>query len=87
MHRRQVCIWFDNLRRYRSGADPHSRDLTRNCTVVAVLHTTARVCRSWPKLRPGYQTLQMTSFAHIEHCLIVLMLPTKVFREFGFVGL
>ena len=27
----------------------------------------------------------MTSFAHIEHCLIVLMLPTKVFREFGFV--
>ena len=27
----------------------------------------------------------MTSFAHIEHCLIVLMLPTKDFREFGFV--
>ena len=27
----------------------------------------------------------MTSFAHVEHCLIVLMLPTKVFREFGFV--
>ena len=28
MQRRQVCIWFDNLRRYRSGADPHSPDLT-----------------------------------------------------------
>ena len=41
MHRRQVCIWFDNLRRYRSGADPHSPDLTLNCTTVAVLHTTA----------------------------------------------
>ena len=41
MHRRQVCIWFDNLRRYRSGVDPHSPDLTLNCTVVAVLHTTA----------------------------------------------
>ena len=41
MHRRQVCIWFDNLRRYRSGADPHSPDLTLNCTAVAVLHTTA----------------------------------------------
>ena len=41
MHRRQVCIWFDNLRRYRSGADPSSPDLTLNCTVVAVLHTTA----------------------------------------------
>ena len=27
----------------------------------------------------------MTSFAHIEHCLIVLMLPNEVFREFGFV--
>ena len=27
----------------------------------------------------------MTSVAHIEHCLIVLMLPTKVFKEFGFV--
>ena len=34
-------IWFDNLRRYRSGADPHSPDLTLNCTAVAVLHTTA----------------------------------------------
>ena len=22
MHRRQVCIWFDNLGRYRSGASP-----------------------------------------------------------------
>ena len=32
MHRRQVCIWFDNLRRYRSGADPHSPDLTLTCT-------------------------------------------------------
>ena len=41
MQRRQVCIWFDNLRRYRSGADPHSPDLTLNCTAVAVLHTTA----------------------------------------------
>ena len=41
MHRRQVCIWFDNLRRYRSGADPHSPDLTLNCIAVAVLHTTA----------------------------------------------
>ena len=41
MHRRQVCIWFDNLRRYRSGADPDSPDLTLNCTTVAVLHTTA----------------------------------------------
>ena len=41
MHRKQVCIWFDNLRRYRSGADPHSPDLTLNCTAVAVLHTTA----------------------------------------------
>ena len=41
MHRRQVCIWFDNLRRYRSGADPHSPDLTLNCTAVAVLHTIA----------------------------------------------
>ena len=41
MHRRQVCIWFDNLRRCRSGADPHSPDLTLNCTVVAILHTTA----------------------------------------------
>ena len=34
MHRRQVCIWFDNLRRYRSGGDPHSPDLTLNCTAV-----------------------------------------------------
>ena len=89
MHRRQVCIWFDNLRRYRSGADPHSPDLTLNCTAVAFctllpyLHT--GVYRSWPKLRPGYQRLLMTSFAHIEHFLIVLMWPTKVFREFGFV--
>ena len=41
MHRGQVCIWFDNLRRYRSGADPHSPDLTLNCTVVAVFYTTA----------------------------------------------
>ena len=41
MHRRQVCIWFDNVRRYRLGADPHSPDLTLNCTIVAVLHTTA----------------------------------------------
>ena len=41
MHRRQVCIWFDNLRRYRSGTDPHSPNLTLNCTAVAVLHTTA----------------------------------------------
>ena len=41
MHRRQVCIWFFTLRRYRSGADPHSPDLTLNCTDVAVLHTTA----------------------------------------------
>ena len=39
MHRRQACIWFDNLRHYRSGADPHSRDLTLNCTAVAALHT------------------------------------------------
>ena len=91
MHRRQVRIWFDNLRRYRSGADPHSPDLTVNCTAIAVctllpcLHT--RVCWSWLKLMLGYQRLQMTSFAHIEHCLIVLMLPTKVFGEFGFVPL
>ena len=41
MHRREVCIWFDNLRRYRSRDDPHSPDLTLNCTAVAVLHTTA----------------------------------------------
>ena len=41
MHRRQVCIWFDNLRRCRSGADPHSPDLTVNYTAVAVLLTTA----------------------------------------------
>ena len=41
MHRRQVCIWFDNPRRYRWGADPHSPDLTLSCTAVAVLHTTA----------------------------------------------
>ena len=41
MHRRQVYIWFDNLRHYTSGADPHSPDLTLNCTAVAVLHTTA----------------------------------------------
>ena len=34
-------IWFDNLRRYRSGVDPHSPDLTPSCTAVAVLHTTA----------------------------------------------
>ena len=69
MQRRQVCIWFDNLRRYRLAADPHSPDLTLNCTdVAAVLHTTpclhTRVCRSWSKLRPGYQRLRMTSFAH-----------------------
>ena len=48
MHRRQVCIWFDNLRRYRPGADPHSPDLTLNCTAVAVLHTTA--LRAYPGL-------------------------------------
>ena len=30
-----------NLRRYRSGADPHSPVLTLSCTAVAVLHTTA----------------------------------------------
>ena len=41
MHRRQVCIWFDNLRRYTSGADHHSPNLTLNCTAIAVLHTTA----------------------------------------------
>ena len=41
MHRRQVCIWFDNLSRYRLAADPHSPDLTFNCTAVAVLHTGA----------------------------------------------
>ena len=41
MHRRQVCVWFDNFRRWRSGADPHSPDLTPNCTAIAVLHTTA----------------------------------------------
>ena len=41
MHRREVCIWFDNLRRYRSGADPHSPDLTLNCRTVVVLHTIA----------------------------------------------
>ena len=41
MHRRQVCIWFNNLRGYRSRADPHSPDLTLNCAVVAVLHSTA----------------------------------------------
>ena len=41
MHRRQVCVWFDNPRHYRSGADPHSPDLPLNCTAVAVLHTTA----------------------------------------------
>ena len=41
MQRRQVCIWFDNLRCYTSGADPHSPDLTLNCTAVAFLHTTA----------------------------------------------
>ena len=51
MHRRQVCIWFDNLRRYRSGADPHSPDLTLNCTAVAVLHTTALLAyRGLPEL-------------------------------------
>ena len=41
MHRRQVCIWFDNPRRYRSGDDPHSPHLTLNCIAVAVLHTIA----------------------------------------------
>ena len=41
MHRGQVCIWFDNLRRYRSGVAPHSPDLALNCSAVAVLHTTA----------------------------------------------
>ena len=41
MHRRKVCIWFDNLSRYGLGADPHSPDLTFNCTAVAVLHTSA----------------------------------------------
>ena len=41
MHRRQVCMWFDNLRRNRSRADPHSADLTLSFTVVTVLHTTA----------------------------------------------
>ena len=41
MQPRQVCIWFDNHRRYRAGAHPHSTDLTLNCTVVAILHTTA----------------------------------------------
>ena len=41
MHRRQVCIWFDSLRRYRLGGDPHSPHLTLNCTLVTILHTTA----------------------------------------------
>ena len=41
MHRSQVCIWFDNLRRYTSGGDPHSPDLTLNCTAVAFVHTSA----------------------------------------------
>ena len=41
MHGRQFCIWFDNMRRYRSGADPHSRDLTLKCTTVGILNTTA----------------------------------------------
>ena len=41
MHRKQVCIWFDDVRCYRSGADPHSPHLTLNCTAVAALHTTA----------------------------------------------
>ena len=42
MHGRQLGICFDNLRHYRSGADPHIPDLTLNCTVVALLHSTAQ---------------------------------------------
>ena len=42
MHRRQVCIWTDNMRRYRSGVEPRSLDLTLKCTTVVVLHTTAQ---------------------------------------------
>ena len=51
MHRWQVCMWLDKLRRYRSATDPHSPNLTLNCTAVAVLHTTAlRACPGLPEL-------------------------------------
>ena len=51
MHRRQVCIWFGNLRHCTSGGDPHSRDLPLSCTVVALLRTVA-----WPAY-PGLAEL------------------------------
>ena len=89
MHRRQVCIWFDNLRHYMSGADPHSRDLTLNCTYVAVLHTTALPANpglpELAEIEARVPKVEDHIFRSHSALFDILMLPTKVFREFGFV--
>ena len=91
---RQICIWVDNLTRYRSGFDPRTPDLMLNCTAVVVLHTSVlphySVYSALPELAQvaaRYQWLQMTCFDLCPYFLTVLMSPTEVLREYVFVPL